>query len=175
MAWLSTARGAGGAGVDGGTGGDADFEGGDAVAKGKVEHKFAADCGGGRELREQNVGGIGELGGLADAEPLPATGVCFGVEIEAAGGGGGDVGAGEGFAREGPAGVEDGGVGEKADDNAGGVAAEVPDGVADDAFGTEGEAVVRGLTVFEAEALDAEVLGVVPFERRRLGGGGEGE
>jgi len=89
---------------------------------------------------------------------------------------GGNGGTGEGFAAERPAGVDGGGVGQEADEDAGGVAAQVPDGFADDGFGAGGKAVEGGGEVLEAEAFDGEFAGIVPveFHGRSLRGEGGG-
>lgn len=164
-----------GAFVDARAFGDADFERERAVAQGEVDHVLAVTGG---HAGGEDVGIFGELGGAADAAPAPLAGGGAGVEIEAALADGGHGGTGEGFAAQRPAGVDGGGVGHEADEDAGGVAAEVPDGFADDGFGAGGKAVEGGGEILESEAFDGEFAGVVPVEFHGRGlrgecGGGE--
>ena len=120
----------------------------------------------------------------ADAGPAPlAVGVAR-VKIEPAGADGRHVDAVEFLFEHGDVGRDGGGVGFEADHHAGAVAAEIPDGGRDFAFGAGGEAVepTFAFHVAESAALRAPSGDIVPCECRRVrrgrgrrGGGSLGE
>ena len=164
--------GAGGEGFELGVWGDTDGEGFDAVVEGEVGGVFAQA---GAEVGDESGADFG-AGGFGDLDPFPFAAVLFvsGVEVDAADAGGGHVGFADDCGAEGVVDPDGVGVGLEAGDHASAVAAEVPDGGGDFAFGGGGEAVevAEAFFVRPGAAFDVPSAGAdgVPGEGGFLGG-----
>ena len=102
---------------------------------------------------------VGLRMGNADGQPMPSV-FGFHIEIQTADANGGGIGLIQPWIRHGPAGADCRRVSDEAHAHAGGVATQIPDGLAHDAFGLGGQPVVICLGIVPPASLDLESLDV---------------